>query len=432
MRRFLLFVTSAWLVFICSATDFISVNGPHFYRGTNGQPYYFVGANFLYAALLASEHSLEGRSKLLAELNALKALGVDNLRISVFPKPADCKADTDSVWCRMDKRNSLENFLDGLDFLLAELVKRDMTATLCLVNPEELNPALIDGWCSEFSIGQEDWEKSTVKQAERFPKHFMQCEDCQNKYFKYIEVIVSHTNRYTGTSYEDSPAVMSWQVSAGLNFFEVGKEPSYWRWMERLIALVKRIDSNHLLSVESGRIRTDEKYASVYERIGNKLNVDYFSFNLWPLEWRWASRGALRTSLPNVYLNAQAYIDFHERMARKYDKPLVLNAFGFPRDRSFLFPHTPVSSRDGFYAFVFSNVRKSVEEQGVFSGCYFWGWAGSGRPEKSGRFVGEKYPGDYRNDLQGLYSVYDVDSTTLTCIYRNTRLGTSFNGFCGE
>ena len=110
-----------------------------------------------------------------------------------------------------------------------------------------------------------------------------------------------------------------------------------------------------------------------------------------------------------------------ERLARKYDKPLVLEAFGFPRDRSYLLPFTPTFSRDAFYRFIFSHVEKSKGNQDVFAGCYFWGWAGNGRPGRTGKSMERKYPADDWKDCQGLYSVYDVDSTTISCIDRGVR-----------
>ena len=102
--------------------------------------------------------------------------------------------------------------LDGLDFLLAEMGKRDMKAVLYLNNSWEWSggysqylewagagkapiPA-IDGW-NTFS--------AYVNQYARNP-------EAQRLFENYVHDMVTRTNRYTGQPYTDDPTIMSWQI----------------------------------------------------------------------------------------------------------------------------------------------------------------------------------------------------------------------------
>ena len=61
--------------------DFVRVQDGHFIR--NGQVYNYVGTNFWYGPILASEGRGGDIDRLEKELDTLKALGIDNLRVLV-------------------------------------------------------------------------------------------------------------------------------------------------------------------------------------------------------------------------------------------------------------------------------------------------------------------------------------------------------------
>ena len=56
--------------------DFVRVEQGKFIR--KGKPYYYVGTNFWYGAILASEGEGGNRDRLCRELDSLKNLGIDN------------------------------------------------------------------------------------------------------------------------------------------------------------------------------------------------------------------------------------------------------------------------------------------------------------------------------------------------------------------
>ena len=87
-KHFLLMMLCALALFSCNqgkqestSNEFIRVENGQFIR--NGKPYYFVGTNFWYGAILASDGEGGNLERLKTELDDLKALGINNLRILV-------------------------------------------------------------------------------------------------------------------------------------------------------------------------------------------------------------------------------------------------------------------------------------------------------------------------------------------------------------
>ena len=60
---------------------FVTVENGHFLK--DGKPYYYVGTNFWYGAILGSEGQGGDRNRLIKELDYMKKIGIDNLRILV-------------------------------------------------------------------------------------------------------------------------------------------------------------------------------------------------------------------------------------------------------------------------------------------------------------------------------------------------------------
>src|ERR1035438_3789485 len=60
-------------------SDFVSLRNRQFER--HGQPYFFIGANFPQAAMLADPSLPGGRECLVHELDNLGSIGVKNLRL---------------------------------------------------------------------------------------------------------------------------------------------------------------------------------------------------------------------------------------------------------------------------------------------------------------------------------------------------------------
>ena len=65
----------------CEQSKFVTVENGHFVK--DGKPYYYVGTNFWYGAILGSEGQGGDRQRLVKELDYMKQIGIDNLRILV-------------------------------------------------------------------------------------------------------------------------------------------------------------------------------------------------------------------------------------------------------------------------------------------------------------------------------------------------------------
>ena len=108
-------------------SQFVKVQDGKFVR--NGKPYYYVGTNFWYGAILGSEGQGGNRERLCKELDALKKTGIDNLRILVGSDGE--RGVTTKVEPTLQEAPGVYNdtILAGLDYLLMEMGKRDILTT---------------------------------------------------------------------------------------------------------------------------------------------------------------------------------------------------------------------------------------------------------------------------------------------------------------
>src|SRR5688572_18854586 len=113
------------------AAGFIRRDGTNLLRG--GAPYRIAGANMWYAAWLGADAAYGNRARLARELDRLQALGLNNLRIMAAAEEGPLKNSIKPGFSRPDGSLN-QDLLAGLDFTLAELAKRGMTAVVCLGN----------------------------------------------------------------------------------------------------------------------------------------------------------------------------------------------------------------------------------------------------------------------------------------------------------
>ena len=119
----------------CEQSKFVTVKDGHFVK--DGKPYYYVGTNFWYGAILGSEGQGGDRKRLIQELDYMKSIGIDNLRILVGSDGE--RGVTTKVEPTLQVQPGVYNdtILAGLDFLLQEMGKRRMVAVLYLNNSWE-------------------------------------------------------------------------------------------------------------------------------------------------------------------------------------------------------------------------------------------------------------------------------------------------------
>ena len=397
-----------------SASDFVTVENGHFVK--NGKPYYYVGTNFWYGAILASEGQGGNRERLTRELDLMKEMGIDNLRILVGSDGQ--RGVKTKVEPTLQEAPGVYNdtILAGLDWLLQEMGKRDMVAVLYLNNSWEWSGGY------GFYLEQAGAGKQPRPDDVGYPA-FMQAmaqyatnEKAHELFYDYVRFIVTRTNRFTGKAYKDDPAIMSWQIGNEPRAFSREALPAFEKWLAEASALIRELDPNHLISIGSEGAWGCEGDFDCWERITSDKNIDYANIHLWPYNWGWAKPDSLIENLPRAQANTKEYIDRHLVICDRIGKPLVMEEFGYPRDGFQFAKTTTTKGRDGFYRYVFSLVADNAEQGGRFAGCNFWGWGGLAEPKHEQWQVGDDYTGDPAQEAQGLNSVFATDSTTLAVV----------------
>lgn len=403
-----------------AASGFVRTDGVHFYKGKSAEPYYYIGANFWQGPILGSTTKAGNRQRLCAELDSLKAIGVDNLRI-LAGADAGSKNVTSVTPCLQTEPGKYdERMFVGLDYLLAEMAKRDMVAVIYLTNSWD--------WSGGYGFylratGHGDSPDAHGEGYKRYVKYvteFNNDKRAQQLYFDHVRRVVTRVNTITGKPYRDDPTIMAWQLCNEPRVFGsrdfAGYKDGFINWSRQSTALIKSLDPNHLVSTGSEGLIGCDFDADLYERQHADPNVDYLTVHIWPVNWRWARPESLTGDLPNVYQKTADCIAQHEAYARKLHKPMVIEEFGYSRDSTAYAPGTPVSARDAFYAYIFSRVRESLRDKGPVAGCNFWGWGGGGRPASVTWHPGDDYVSDPPHEPQGWYCVFDTDRSTKQLI----------------
>lgn len=406
---------------------FVQVKDGHFVR--DGIPYYYVGTNFWYGAILGSEGQGGNRARLCKELDRMRAMGIDNLRILVGSDGQ--RGIKTKVEPTLQEAPGVYNdtILAGLDYLLMEMGKRRMVAVLYLNNSWE--------WSGGYGYYLEQAGEGKAPRPDedgypafmKFVARYATCEKAHQLFYDYVRFILSRTNRYTGLKYTDDPAIMSWQIGNEPRAFSTEALPAFEKWLAEASALIRSLDANHLVSIGSEGSWGCENDYGVYERICADKNIDYCNIHLWPYNWGWARADHLVEDLAVSCRNTKDYIDRHLAICARLSKPLVMEEFGYPRDGFSFSLSSTTEGRDGYYKYVFSLVGDNAEKGGYFAGCNFWGWGGFARPRHEQWEVGDDYTGDPAQEAQGLNSVFVTDTTTLqvvkTEVERMCRLGQS-------
>lgn len=404
------------------AEGFVSVKKGVFQR--EGKPYYYVGTNFWYGAILGSTGQGGDRARLLRELDNLKANGMDNLRILVGSDGERGVKTKVEPTLQIAPGVYNDTIFDGLDFLLAEMGKRSMVAVLYLNNAWE--------WSGGYGFYLEHAGAGKAPRPNEagynaymdFVAKFAANDQAHQLFYQYVRDVIGRTNRYTGKAYKDDPAIMSWQVGNEPRAFSQAAKKPFATWLREATKLIKSLDPNHLVSLGSEGTWGCENDRELYKEICADPNVDYMNLHLWPYNWSWARPRHLLGDLEQACRNTEQYIKEHVAVSQELHKPAVLEEFGYPRDGFSLSQEASTQARDGFYEFVFGLIDQARKAGGLFAGCNFWGWGGEAQVEHDQWQVGDPYTGDPAQEGQGLNSVFASDKSTLEVISKwNKRLG---------
>lgn len=419
MNKFFYLLSLSILTFLTCCADnqqFTTVKDGQFIE--NGQPYYYIGTNFWFGAILGSEGEGGNRERLLKELNDLKELGVNNLRILVGADGDGGVLTKAEPSLQIAPGQYNPDLLEGLDFLLVEMKKRDMKAVLYLNNAWEWSGGYTQYlmWAGEDKApipAIDGWDKYMS-----YASNFVTNEKAKALFDQYVTDIVTRTNSYSGIKYINDPTIFSWQISNEPRAFGQHNKEHFAQWIGATAKLIRSLDPNHMISTGSEGMQGCEGDIELFEKIHSFEEISYINIHIWPKNWSWIDTDDMRSTIEIAKSNTADYIAKHSSIAKKLGKPIALEEFGFPRDGMQFTLDTPTTFRDEYYKFVFDAVVQSAKQGDILGGCNFWGWGGDAIPSSESLFwrKGDPYCGDPAQEEQGLNSVFITDDSTLEII----------------
>ena len=399
--------------------SYIRVEGTHFVY--ESKPFYFTGTNMWDGCYLGSTGNTGDRARLVRELDDLRSRGITNLRVLGASEESYIQ---NSLKPAIQLKPGVydENLLDGLDFLLSELDKRQMHAVIFLNNYWEWSGGMAQyvDWAN--GGGGVDPGKGNYGAFMDYSASFYANGKADSLFFNYVKDIVTRRNHYDGFTYTEEPAIMGWELA---NEPRPGRDEryisQYYRWIDSTAHFIHTLDPNHLVTTGSEGLVGNLQDSTIFVTCNRSKYIDYLTFHLWPKNWGWFDAKNIGATYAKTEANAVAYIDKHIELARVLGKPIVMEEFGLPRDSEFYAPGTPTTARDRYYSKILTLIYDSAAAGAPIAGTNVWGWGGEGRamhPDFVWR-PGDPFTGDPPQEPQGLNSIFDVDTTTLTILNRN-------------
>lgn len=390
-----------------------------------GRRYPIVGTNLWNAAYLGADATYGNRDRLRRELDRIAALGINNIRILGSSELSPLKGSITPAF-RTEGRNYDPTLLAGLDFALAEIGRRDLTAIVYLTNFWEWSGgmATYNYWTNGGRFIDMNDPAHPWPAFADFSSQFYANEPAVAMYRDYVGSLVGRTNSITGQRYAEDPAIMSWQLAneprpGGSDAAITRQLPAYLAWIAGTARLIKSIDANHLVSTGSEGPQSCNGDTDCVIQAHSSPDIDYVTAHIWPQNWGWADPKDLDGTFATVEGNTRKYIADSASIAQRLGKPLVIEEFGFPRDGGSFDSGSTTVWKDRFYALIFHAVEQSLRDGGPIAGSNFWAWGGEGRAAHSDyrfRPGDTSYMGDPPHEPQGWYSVLDSDASTQALI----------------
>jgi mannan endo-1,4-beta-mannosidase len=401
-------------------THFITTNGTHF--SLKGSPYYVVGSNMWYGGYLGSSGKVGDRARLIKELDNLKAIGINNLRVLAVSEKSELNSAvhpaTTNGFGHYD-----EELLAGLDFLIAEMAKRDMSIVIYLNNFWQWSGGMTQymGWIDGKPVQDpnvtNDWDGFMAKSAS-----FYQSKKAQTEWRKTIKKIVTRVNTVTGKSYTDDPAILSWQLAneprAGNSKTTDKEKAIYVKWINDSAKYIHELDTNHMVSTGSEGLMGSNNDEKLYRDAHSSPYINYLTYHMWIRNWSWFDQKKPAETWDAGLEKANHYLNVHIDIAKKLNKPIVLEEFGLDRDMGAYDTKSTTHYRDRFYRIVFDTLYNRVKAGDAIAGYNFWAWNGAARTSRPTFWwqTGDDFMGDPPQEQQGMYGVFDSDISTILII----------------
>ncbi len=393
----------------------ISVKGHQFIK--DGKPYYFTGTNYWYGAILASTGQGGNRERLKKELDLMQQSGITNLRILAGAEGPNNEPRRVTPALQLEPGVYNDTLLDGLDYLMNELDKRDMHAVLYLNNTWEWSGGYSQylNWCGYGDIPYPSVAPHTWPEFMAFCSQFHSSDSCVQMYQRHIKFMLSRTNKYNNKKYTEDPAIMTWEIANEPRALSKENKENFQKWIHATADYIKSIDPNHLVTTGSEGMWGCEEDMSLFKKIHSFKSVDYLTMHIWPKNWNWIDCSNIPGTLDSAIVRTKEYMLNHMAIAKELDKPIVFEEFGLPRDHHSFKLDDSTTARDKYYEFAFNMVETSAKNNDVLAGSNFWAFGGFGRHMEDDPFwkSGDDLMGDPPQEEQGLNSVFNTDSTML-------------------
>ncbi len=396
--------------------SYIMVDGTQFVY--KGKPYYYIGTNMWDGCYLGSSGNMGDRPRLIRELDELKAEGITNLRVLGESEYSQEKASLKPA-IQLEPGVYNHDLLDGLDFLLAEMDKRDMHAVIFLNNFWEWSGGMAQYNYWTRSDSADTMVSDNSSNFMDYAASFYNNGRAQKLYLNYVAYLLTRKNQYDGYYYYEEPAVMAWELA---NEPRPGDDTTYlsayYRWIDSTAHFIHTIDPHHLVTTGSEGLIGSLDDSTIYLTAHASKCIDYLTFHLWAMNWGWYRAKEAAETFPQTETNAREYIDRHIEFARELGKPVVMEEFGLPRDGQLYEPGTPTTMRDKYYNEMLGLVFDSAAAGAPIAGANFWAWGGEGRAQHADYLwkPGDPFTGDPPMEQQGINSVFNIDTSTLAVI----------------
>jgi mannan endo-1,4-beta-mannosidase len=232
-----------------------------------------------------------------------------------------------------------------------------------------------------------------------------------------VRMLVSRVSSTSGLPYANDPAIMAWELA---NEPRGESDPdSMDMWIDHTSTLIKSLDSNHLVTTGSeGETAHPDAAGNDLVRDHSFAGIDYATAHVWAQNWGWFDPKQGAAGLDDAIGKMRAYVADHFARATQLGKPIVFEEFGLARDGGSYAPGSPTTLRDRYYGEVFSAILGAARAGTPAAGVNFWAWAGEGKPRDPGTAwrSGDTFIGDPPHEMQGWYSVYAEDASTIKVI----------------
>ncbi|MGO9480925.1 MAG: glycoside hydrolase 5 family protein, partial [Candidatus Kryptoniota bacterium] len=229
--------------------NYVEVDGIQFVY--ERKPYYYIGANMWDGCCLGASGRFGDRPRLIRELDDLRSIGITNLRIL---GASEYSYIENSLKPAIQLKPGVydENLLEGLDFLLAEMDKRDMHSVIFLNNYWDWSGGMAQyaDWAN--GGGGVDPVNGNDAAFMDYSASFYGNEKAKKLFFNYLMCTLERKNKYDGYYYYEKPAIMAWELA---NEPRPGRDKKYladyYRWIDTTAHFIHSVDRNHLVTTGS-------------------------------------------------------------------------------------------------------------------------------------------------------------------------------------